>query len=85
MVYIICKWELCDVVRYNQMPLTKTVILTFGYLFLSLLSYSLILYVFKLAQTPTMGLICVPGIIGCGQAFVCCANMYRGGGSFHTA
>lgn len=51
---------------YNQIPLTKAVVLTFGYLFLYLLLLSLVLYVFKLTQIPTMGLICAVFMIACG-------------------
>lgn len=51
---------------YNQIPLTKAVMLTFGYLFLYLMLLSLVMYVFKLTQIPTMGLICAVFVIACG-------------------
>lgn len=51
---------------YNQISLIQAVKLTFGYLFLYLLLLSLVMYVFKLIQIPTMGLICAVFVIACG-------------------
>ena len=51
---------------YNQIPLIKAFVLTFGYLFLYLFLLSLVLYVFKLTQMPTIGLIFEVFLIACG-------------------